>query len=131
MKDKRIKSVKNWPESKSVHDIQVFLGFANFYQCFIQGFNKIAKPVTLILRTLSSINLLTILQSLINTVEEDEVCGDKSGCNQTNLSNPFMSKRSIRAGHLILGGAKKSGNNPKRDDENSKKGAKPIKALIT
>ena len=29
---KRIKVVKEWPEPKSVRDIQVFLGFANFYQ---------------------------------------------------------------------------------------------------
>ena len=31
IKNERIKVVKNWPEPKSVCDIQVFLGFANFY----------------------------------------------------------------------------------------------------
>ena len=31
MKDEKIKAVKNWPEPKSVQDIQVFIGFANFY----------------------------------------------------------------------------------------------------
>ena len=35
MKDERIKAVKQWPEPKSVRDIQVFLGFANFYWQFI------------------------------------------------------------------------------------------------
>ena len=35
MEDERIKGVKNWPETKSIHDIQVFCGFPNFYQCFI------------------------------------------------------------------------------------------------
>ena len=35
IEDKRIDVVKNWPEPKSVCDIQVFLGFANFYHCFI------------------------------------------------------------------------------------------------
>ena len=35
MEDKRIEAVKNWPEPKSVRDIQVFIGFANFYRRFI------------------------------------------------------------------------------------------------
>ena len=49
IEDKRIEAVRNWPESKSVRGIQVFFGFANFYQRFIQGFSKIARPLTLIL----------------------------------------------------------------------------------
>ena len=31
MEDERIEAVKQWPEPQSVRDIQVFLGFANFY----------------------------------------------------------------------------------------------------
>ena len=31
MEDKKIEAVKQWPEPQSVQDIQVFLGFANFY----------------------------------------------------------------------------------------------------
>ena len=31
MEAKRIKVVKDWLKSKSVYDIQIFLGFANFY----------------------------------------------------------------------------------------------------
>ena len=36
MEDKKIKAVKRWPEAKSVRDIQVFLGFANFYRQFVK-----------------------------------------------------------------------------------------------
>ena len=54
MEDKRIEAVKQWPEFQSVQDIQVFLGFANFYQRFIQGFSRIAVPLTSILKTLGS-----------------------------------------------------------------------------
>ena len=36
---------------KSVWDIQVFLSFANFYWRFIQGFSKIAAPLTSMLKT--------------------------------------------------------------------------------
>lgn len=31
MEDKQIETVKDWREPQSVRDIQVFLGFANFY----------------------------------------------------------------------------------------------------
>ena len=39
MEDERIETVKTWPKRRSVRDIQVFIGFANFYWQFIQGFN--------------------------------------------------------------------------------------------
>ena len=35
MEDEKIEAVRNWPEPKSVRDIQVFLGFVNFYRRFI------------------------------------------------------------------------------------------------
>ena len=35
MKEERIDIIKNWPKPKSIYNIQVFLGFANFYHCFI------------------------------------------------------------------------------------------------
>ena len=57
MEDKRIKAVKNWPEPKSVRDIQVFIDFANFYQQFIQGFSKIVAPLTSMLKTTGSSDL--------------------------------------------------------------------------
>ena len=31
----QIEAVRNWPEPKSVQDIQVFIGFVNFYRRFI------------------------------------------------------------------------------------------------
>ena len=43
--------VREWPEPKSVQDIQVFLGFAKFYWWFIQGFSRIAAPLTSKLKT--------------------------------------------------------------------------------
>ena len=54
MEDERIETVKSWPEPKSVRDIQVFIGFANFYRRFIQGFSKIAAPLTSMFKTSST-----------------------------------------------------------------------------
>ena len=54
MEAERIEVVKDWPEPKSVRNIQVFLGFANFYWQFIQGFSRIAAPLTSMLKTTGS-----------------------------------------------------------------------------
>ena len=51
MEEEKIEAVKAWPEPKSIRDIQVFLRFANFYHRFIQGFSRIATPLTLMLKT--------------------------------------------------------------------------------
>ena len=51
MEEERIDAVKAWPETKSIRNIQVFIRFANFYRRFIQGFSKIAAPLTSMLKT--------------------------------------------------------------------------------
>jgi hypothetical protein len=35
---------------RNVKDVQVFLGFANFYRKFIKGYSKITEPLTRLLR---------------------------------------------------------------------------------
>lgn len=43
--------MRDWFKPKLVRDIQVFIGFANFYRRFIQGFSKIVALPTLMLKT--------------------------------------------------------------------------------
>nr|GFA94846.1 putative reverse transcriptase domain-containing protein [Tanacetum cinerariifolium] len=42
----KIKSVKDWVSPKSPTEIRQFLGLAGYYRRFIEGFSKIAKPMT-------------------------------------------------------------------------------------
>jgi RNase H-like domain found in reverse transcriptase len=42
----KVEAVLGWERPKSAHDIQVFLGFANFYRRFIKGYSKITAPLT-------------------------------------------------------------------------------------
>ncbi|GJX53213.1 putative reverse transcriptase domain-containing protein [Tanacetum coccineum] len=42
----KIESVKDWESPKSATEIRQFLGLAGYYQRFIEGFSKIAKPMT-------------------------------------------------------------------------------------
>ncbi len=51
IEEEKIEAVRDWPEPQSVRDIQVILGFANFYRRFIRNFSRIAAPFTSILRT--------------------------------------------------------------------------------
>ncbi|KAJ1578183.1 hypothetical protein NDA12_006979 [Ustilago hordei] len=46
MDPEKVRTVKEWPMPESIHDIQRFLGFANFYRRFIAHFAHIAKPLT-------------------------------------------------------------------------------------
>ncbi|GJW79747.1 putative reverse transcriptase domain-containing protein [Tanacetum coccineum] len=42
----KIKSIKNWASPKSPTEIRQFLGLVGYYRRFIEGFSKIAKPIT-------------------------------------------------------------------------------------
>ncbi|GJZ73123.1 putative reverse transcriptase domain-containing protein, partial [Tanacetum coccineum] len=42
----QIESVKDWASPKSATEIRQFLGLAGYYRRFIEGFSKIAKPMT-------------------------------------------------------------------------------------
>ena len=75
MEAKKIEVVKEWPKPKSVRDIQVFLGFANFYGQFIQGFSKIAALLTSMLKTTVSSQVLVTDKAL----DANEVGGIESG----------------------------------------------------
>ena len=45
MEQEKIKAVKEWKTLTRVKYVESFLGFANFYQCFIQNFSHTAKPL--------------------------------------------------------------------------------------
>jgi hypothetical protein len=40
-----VKTIREWPELEGYKDIQVFLGFANFYRQFIYGYSAIVRPL--------------------------------------------------------------------------------------
>ena len=46
MTEAKVVEMKKWPPPESVVDVQSFMGFANFYRRFIEGFSKIANPLT-------------------------------------------------------------------------------------
>jgi len=46
MNEKKVESMKSWKAPTLVKDIQIFIGFANFYRRFIKNFSAICTPIT-------------------------------------------------------------------------------------
>jgi len=41
----KVAAIQNWPELQNVHDMQSFLGFTNFYHCFIADYSQMTLPL--------------------------------------------------------------------------------------
>ena len=131
MEDERIEAVKQLPEPQSVRDIQVFLGFANFYRRFIQEFSRIAAPLTSMLKTSGSTESKTQLgeggvgvggsragregteldRSKLddNGVDDGEVEDDEVGekvRKRSKSKNSSKSKKTVRSSDFLTPGAK-------------------------
>ena len=42
----KIKAIIDWPTPKDVNDVRSFMGIIGSYRNFIEGFSKIANPIT-------------------------------------------------------------------------------------
>src|SRR5439155_5772075 len=50
MESSHVEMILKWPVPCTYREIQVFLGFANFYRRFIANYSKIATPLTALLK---------------------------------------------------------------------------------
>lgn len=46
MDPRRVSAIAEWPRPKTHREVQVFLGFCNFYRRFIRAYSRIASPLT-------------------------------------------------------------------------------------
>ena len=42
----KVLTIQSWPEPCNIHEVQSFLGFANFYQHFISHYAEFTQPLT-------------------------------------------------------------------------------------
>ena len=56
MDPRKVKDVHDWLSPTTVSQIQSILGLAGYYRRFIEGFSKIAKPMTELLEKDRSLN---------------------------------------------------------------------------
>jgi hypothetical protein len=45
MGDSKVKAIREWPTPKTVRGVRSFLGLADFYRRFIEGYTQIARPL--------------------------------------------------------------------------------------
>ena len=50
MEESRVKTILEWPEPRSIRDIQAMIGFTNFYRRFIKHYSRITVPLTEMLK---------------------------------------------------------------------------------
>ncbi|MBW0474398.1 hypothetical protein O181_014113 [Austropuccinia psidii MF-1] len=50
MDSSKFQQILNWPQPKNIKALQSFLGFANFYQCFIKNYSKKITALTSLLK---------------------------------------------------------------------------------
>jgi RNase H-like domain found in reverse transcriptase/Reverse transcriptase (RNA-dependent DNA polymerase) len=46
----KLKGILDWPAPKTVKEVQSFLGFGNFYHCFVKEFSHLAHPLNDLLK---------------------------------------------------------------------------------
>ncbi|XP_073694089.1 uncharacterized protein [Garra rufa] len=46
----KVQAIQDWLTPGTVKELQRFLGFSNFYRCFIQNYSKITAPLTSLLQ---------------------------------------------------------------------------------
>ena len=95
MEEERIDVVKKWPKPQSVREIQVFIGFANFYRHFIKGFSRMVAPLTAMLKTTGS-----SVASAFRVDDNEAIGGRGAGGRSDALRKSAKSKSQTKSGHL-------------------------------
>jgi hypothetical protein len=50
MDPSKVEAVVNWARLTNVHEIRSFLGLAGYYRRFVEGFSKLAAPLTKLIK---------------------------------------------------------------------------------
>jgi len=70
MSNAKVKTIQEWLEPKKIKNIQSFLGFANFYRCFIFNYSNIVILLTHLTRKNTSWNFDDKYRMVFNTLKQ-------------------------------------------------------------
>ena len=100
MDPRKTQSIQEWPTPSKTHDIQVFLGFTNFYRRFITNYAKVTQPLTGLLKKDTPFNWSAEAQESFSTLKSAFKAG-------VVLAHPNESKEflvEVDASDYALGG---------------------------
>ena len=66
----KLKGIKDWPEPTTVKELQQFLGFANYYRRFIQGYGNLTAPLNTLLKKTEKYEWTPERQKAFDTLKE-------------------------------------------------------------
>ena len=82
-------------------NVEVFLSFANLYQCFIQSFSKITRPLTSMLKTSFAIKSSNNPLLSIDVAEINEVgVGNDHNCEEKTVGRSLSKNLNRVTGYL-------------------------------
>jgi hypothetical protein len=67
---KKVTTILDWKALKDVRGIKSFIGMADYYQCFIEGFSKIVRPMTALLAKKVEFKWTPACQKSFETLKE-------------------------------------------------------------
>jgi hypothetical protein len=67
---KKVMTILDWKAPKDVRGIKSFIGMASYYWCFIEGFSKIARPMTALLAKKVEFKWTPACQKSFETLKE-------------------------------------------------------------
>ena len=66
----KIKAINDWPVPKDVTGIQSFMGITGYYRRFIEGFSRIAYPITSLQKKLIPFHIVHLLSTVIKQISK-------------------------------------------------------------
>ncbi|GJR76883.1 putative reverse transcriptase domain-containing protein [Tanacetum coccineum] len=95
----KIESIKDWASPKSPIEIRQFLGLAGYYRRFIEGFSKIAKPMTSSLKAMSSCEWGDKQKQLFKLLKKEVVqCSNPGLLDGSNRFDRILTANAIKKG---------------------------------
>ena len=70
MDPRKVSAIINWNHPTNVTEIQMFIGFTNFYRKFIENYSKITRPITQLLKKDAPFNWSSTVQSAFENLKQ-------------------------------------------------------------
>lgn len=76
MAKNKVEAILDWPEPTRLKELQSFLGFANFYRRFIQGYSRVILPLTRLLKKSTKFELDEPARQAFQTIKDAFIGAD-------------------------------------------------------